>query len=190
MGIEEAGRAKAHIAAVAAKALGIIVLLDMGDDAVDPVQHPVDVDFRIAGRQTELRGLAHPVREPRGIEERLAGYAAAVQAVAAEMFRFFDQRHPQTQLRGNARDDQPARAAADHHHILFSGHWPSLLPCDHNYVWTPHSGKQVLGILRLVFTFVADARRRERTLNDLDARPAPWACSLRCRRQARAPGTP
>ena len=63
MGIEEAGRAEAYIATVATKALGVVMLLDMGDDAVDPVQHPVDVDFRIAGGQTDLRGVAHPVRQ-------------------------------------------------------------------------------------------------------------------------------
>ena len=122
MGIEEAGRTEAHIATVATKALGVVVLLDMGNDAVDPVQHPVDVDFRVAVGQTDLRGVAHPVRQTCAVDECLAGHAAAVQAVAAEVFGFLDQRHPQTQLPGNAGDDQPARATADHHYVLFSAH--------------------------------------------------------------------
>jgi len=106
----------------ATETLGVVVLLDMGDDAVNPVQHPVDVDFRIMGGQTELCGMTHAVREPRGIDECLAGHAAAVQAVSTEIFGFLDQGHPQAQLSGHARDDESARAAPDHHHVLFPAH--------------------------------------------------------------------
>ena len=67
MRIDELRRPEQHFAAVAAKALRVIVLLDSIDDGLNVIADPAEVDPRLAGLQTELGAAAHQRGHPRGL---------------------------------------------------------------------------------------------------------------------------
>ncbi|GBE47853.1 hypothetical protein BMS3Bbin12_01022 [bacterium BMS3Bbin12] len=121
---ELGGLTQQHLATVVAEALRVVVVLDLLDHGAHMRADPRHVHLRRDRGQAEVGGAAHERCDLGGANQRLAGHAAVVQAVAPEALRALDQRHRETELRGDARDHQPARPAADDDEIA-RAHRPS-----------------------------------------------------------------
>src|SRR5271165_4484150 len=68
------------------------------DDSILPVAQPLAVDLRLAESDAELGHLVGFLDYPRGVQQRLRGDAADVQADAAERGPALDQRDLQAQI--------------------------------------------------------------------------------------------
>jgi hypothetical protein len=106
-----------HLATVTAKALRIVVLLNVVDDSLDMIGDLAEIDDRLDGGQAEIGAAAHERGDASGVDQRLARHAAVMQAVAAKRRRLFDQCDLQAELGGDARHHESACAAANDNEI-------------------------------------------------------------------------
>ena len=86
---------------------------DVGDDALDMGAHGVPVYDRCGQTDTETAGLARGFCRVARREQRFAGHATEIQAVAAHAVPL-DQCHANAELRGAGGDGQAGGTGADH----------------------------------------------------------------------------
>ena len=90
--IDEAGIAADHIDAISRKRLHAVMRRDIGDHAFDARHHAREINARRGIRQAETLGIAHYRGGAGALDQRLAGHATGVEAIAAHLSRF-DQRY-------------------------------------------------------------------------------------------------
>ena len=110
-GVDEPGMALQHFHAQAGVARHAVVWRNGGNRGLHPLHHVFEREHRLGIAQAIACAVAHLVRQPRAFNQRLAGHAAIVQAVAAHGAHFH-QRHPGLHRRSNIGRHQTARASA------------------------------------------------------------------------------
>jgi hypothetical protein len=118
VGGDEFAIAENDIDAQPPEALGAVGGRDVRDDRRDPFHHMGDIGLRRVRRNVVIGGGAHQVRDPGGLQQRLARDAAIVQAIAAHLVLFHqgDFRAQRRAARGNlsrqrAADDTMSNSA-------------------------------------------------------------------------------
>ena len=87
---------------------------ELVDDRVLPPAQLFEVDLGLAEADPQLLGAARVVEQLRGVEQRLRGDAAAVEADAAGVLFGIDQRDLHTEFGGEEGGGIASRAGADH----------------------------------------------------------------------------
>ena len=91
---------------------------DRADHAVHMVMDALEIDLRFLWLYAELLAVAHDMRRMTCGDQRLGGHAAVIQAVAAHL-AFFEQDRAGAHLRRTGGDGKAARSRADDADIRF-----------------------------------------------------------------------
>ena len=115
-GVEDACVAGLHVHTQRGVTRHRIVGCDLPHGGCHAVHHLREVELEVGARNAEVGAVSHVAQQRGGADQRLAGHAAGVQAVAAHLVRFH-QRHPRLHGGCDVAGDQARRPGADDHHV-------------------------------------------------------------------------
>ena len=105
-----------HIHAEAGVTLDTVMRFDRFDRTHDAGDSVLEGNLGFMRFQAIFVSMAHLLGHFRTLDQRFAGHASGVEAIAAHLVRF-NQRHLGLDGRCDESGDKPCRACADHHHI-------------------------------------------------------------------------